>query len=131
MMRGVNEQDRAAILGTIDSLYPHRNEASPAMDMPFFRKHASPKEEGQEGQTPPEKEPEKKKMTIEFDYDDQNTVEYGFYFINAVLAATQRISREDKGGAAEVPADFYFIVDEARERLDKIRVILGYLRETT
>ncbi|MBZ0100477.1 MAG: hypothetical protein K8F30_15465 [Taibaiella sp.] len=68
-------------------------------------------------------------MTIEFDYDDQDTVEYGFYFVNAVLAATQRISWEDKDGQTEqVPADFYYIVDEARERLDKIRVILGYLR---
>ncbi len=141
MMRGANKQDRAAILvtinsflATIDSFYPRRNEATEAMDTPFSRKHASSKEEKgrEEGQTPPEKEPGKRKMTIEFSYEDQDTVEYGFYFINAVLAATQRISKEDEDGQTEqVPADFYYIVDEARERLDKIRVILGYLRETT
>ena len=50
------------------------------------------------------------------------------YFINAVLATTQAISTEDKDSwRCEVPADFYYIVDEARKRLDRIRMILGYL----
>lgn len=48
---------------------------------------------------------------------------------NAVLAATQRISREDTDGQTEqIPADFGYVIAEARQRLDKIRIILGYLR---
>lgn len=66
--------------------------------------------------------PVKRNVLGALDSDERNMLEYGFYYVNGVLAATQRISDENSGGDTEqVPADFYWIVDEARERLDKIR----------
>ncbi len=77
----------------------------------------------------PEKQQARKTLrekVDEFDSDAINTLEYGFYYVNGVLAAAQRIC---EGGTEQAPADFCWIIDEARQRLDKIRVILGFLSE--
>lgn len=75
--------------------------------------------------------PVKRNVLGALDSDEINTIEYGFYYVNGVLATTQRISHENgEGDTEQVPADFYWIVDEARERLDKIRTLLGFIIET-
>jgi len=70
-----------------------------------------------------------KKRVDELSFDDVDTIENGFYYINGFLALAQRIGEDTEGYAKEVPEDFYWLVEEARQRLDKIRVLLGFLYE--
>ena len=70
-----------------------------------------------------------KKRVDELSFDDVDTIENGFYYINGFLALAQRIGEDSEGYAKEVPEDFYWLVEEARQRLDKIRVLLGFLYE--
>ena len=114
ILRGVNEQDKKALMMTIASFHPFCNKE---------RAWEEPKKQ-QVRKT-------LKERMDEFDSDAIDTLEYGFYYVNGVLATTQRISQENgEGETEEMPADFYWIVDEARERLDKIRTLLGFIIET-
>ena len=111
VLRGVNEQWKHSLMMTIVSSHRYCSEKR-ALDPSCVKRKTL------------------RERVDEYDSDAINTLEYGFYYVSGVLATAQRISQADSNGETEqVPEDFYWIVGEARERLDKIMGLLGFLIE--
>ena len=150
ILRGVNEQDKLAITMTIATFHPFCNKENAVDPRCIKVLEESAKRQAQEETTRDTlnekkeiKDPKAykntppldvspmmlKKRVDELSFDDVDTIENGFYYINGFLALAQRIGEDTEGYAKEVPEDFYWLVEEARQRLDKIRVLLGFLYE--
>lgn len=151
ILRGVNEQDKLAITMTIATFHPYCNKENAVDPRCIKAMEESAKQQAQEepenelqDDSKTTKEPKAykdtpplevspvmlRKRVDELSFDDVDTIENGFYYINGFLALAQRIGDEDSTGyTKEAPEDFYWLVDEARQRLDKIRVLLGFLYE--
>lgn len=150
ILRGVNEQDKLAITMTIATFHPFCNKENAVDPRCIKVLEESAKRQAQEETTRDTlnekkevKDPKAykdtppldvspmmlKKRVDELSFDDVDTIENGFYYINGFLALAQRIGEDSEGYAKEVPEDFYWLVEEARQRLDKIRVLLGFLYE--